>query len=66
MHTLKTRLLQCCRHPDKNDNSVESTTKFQEISAAYAALTQANDQRGAFGEDFFEDVDVDIHPFFFL
>jgi DnaJ-class molecular chaperone len=54
-------------HPDRNlGNTAESTVKFQEISAAFAALTQATDQRDAFGADFFSDVDVDIHPFFFL
>jgi hypothetical protein len=44
----------------------ESTAKFQQISAAYAALTKIADKRDAFGADFFSDVDVDIHPFYYL
>jgi len=35
--------LQC--HPDRNNNSAESTTKFQNISAAYEILSDDNSRR---------------------
>lgn len=33
-------ILPWCRHPDKNNNSPESTHRFQSINAAYVRLTK--------------------------
>ena len=58
-----------CRHPDKNQNSQESTDKFKLINAAYARLSSLAesdddfedlDPSELFTEDLFRDMGVDF------